>query len=269
MNSSMKYFEVKPQLILSGIIKCFWYLEKDYRITPNDREIVLPDACIDFVFHAGGEKIFTEKEGKLIRQPSAFAIGQQNQAVVFTSKGKTSLIGVRFYAYGAYPILQVPIHELTDQIIELGGLFTPLPQLGDFHSPLEIIRNLEQVLTHLFLKNNVDFARIQAATNLLFLRNGLMDIAELARYTNLSIRSLERGFKITTGHSPKTLARVIRFNRIKDNLILDPGLNLTDLAHRYGFFDQAHFIHDFKKFTDKTPSSFSESVVNREIYFYK
>jgi AraC-like DNA-binding protein len=72
----------------------------------------------------------------------------------------------------------------------------------------------------------------------------------------LSIRQLQRQFDETTGVSPKTLARTIRFEAIRERLMFDPNANLTELAYEFGYTDQAHFIKDFRAFTDKTPSEF-------------
>jgi len=269
----MKYFEIKPNPILADIVKCFWFLEKDYSLGSTVNETVFPDGCIDFVFQSNGDDLRIDLNGRLVRQPSSFIIGQQNQAVLFTSSGTTSMVGIRFYAYGAYPILQLPIHELTNQIVDLKDILgkptISLSEKANTLSPLETIRELEGFLIQQLTQGKTDTARIQSATHLLFQQRGATDIAELARYTNLSVRTLERGFQETVGYSPKALARVIRFNRVKDALILDPSLNFTDLSHRAGFFDQAHFIHDFKQFSGKTPSSFAEAVTKREIYFYK
>jgi len=269
----MKYFEVKPNPVLADIVKCFWFLEKDYSVGSAVNETVFPDGCIDFVFQSTGEDLRIDLNGRLIRQPASFIIGQQNQAVTFTSAGTTSMVGIRFYAYGAYPILQLPISELTNQIIDLrdvlGKPTINLSEKANTLSPLETIRELENFLIKQLTYNKLNTIRIQSATHLLFQQSGATDIAELARYTNLSVRSLERGFQETVGYSPKALARVIRFNRVKDALILDPSLNFTDLTHQAGFFDQAHFIHDFKQFAGKTPSAFAEAVTKREIYFYK
>jgi len=269
----MKYFEIKPNPILANIVKCFWFLEKDYSAGSTVNETVFPDGCIDFIFQSGGDDLRIDLNGRLIRQPSSFIIGQQNQTVVFTSTGTTSMIGVRFYAYGAYPILQLPISQLTNQIVDLrdvlGKPTISLSEKANALSPLDTIRELENFLIKQLTDSKPDTKRIQSATHLLFQQSGGTDIAELARYTNLSIRSLERGFQEAIGYSPKALARVIRFNRIKDAIIIDPSLNFTDLSHQAGFFDQAHFIHDFKQFSGKTPSAFAEAVTKREIYFYK
>src|SRR5262249_16466116 len=99
-----------------------------------------------------------------------------------------------------------------------------------------------------------------AAANLLYHSKGQFRVAELADRCQMSARQLERQFDEATGVSPKTLARTIRFESIRSRLMFEPDANLTDLAYEFGYADQAHFIHDFKAFTNKTPSEFGAEM---------
>lgn len=269
----MKYFEVKPHSILANFVKCFWYLEKDYCVSNSPIETVLPDGCVDFIFHAGDVRLQLITGEQIIHQPLSFMIGQQKYPLAFTSTGKTIILGIRFYAYGAYPYLRLPLREVANRTTDLETLFgrrvLELAERASRLSPLTAFRELESFLISRLPAEQDHVLEIKSATRLLFQQKGATDIAELAHYSNLSIRTLERKFEEMVGFSPKTFARIVRFDYIKDELMLNPGLSLTNLAYRYGYFDQAHFIQDFKQFTGKTPSAFLELVTNRQIYFYK
>lgn len=78
----------------------------------------------------------------------------------------------------------------------------------------------------------------------------------LASQNALSASQFERRFKFLTGVTPKTMARLIRFESIRNMLIINPLRRATDLAQDFGYTDQAHFIHDFKAFATLTPSEF-------------
>src|SRR5262249_19763083 len=84
----------------------------------------------------------------------------------------------------------------------------------------------------------------------------------------MSARQLERQFDDATGVSPKTLARTIRFESIRSRLMFEPNANLTDLAYEFGYADQAHFIHDFKAFTNKMPSEFAAEMQKLQEIFH-
>ncbi|MDI5986573.1 helix-turn-helix transcriptional regulator [Halomonas sp. M4R5S39] len=89
-------------------------------------------------------------------------------------------------------------------------------------------------------------------------------IAALADELPIGQRRLERLFKHHVGLSPKRYARLLRIARSRE-LIKRGGaaVSLTDTAHEAGYFDQAHFIHDFKAVTGVTPGGYLDHVRRR------
>src|SRR5262245_13052130 len=85
-------------------------------------------------------------------------------------------------------------------------------------------------------------------------------ISELADYCEVSVRQLERGFRHVIGTSPKVFARILRFQQAQRRLMFDPEADLTSLAYECGYFDQAHFIKDFKAFAGQTPTEYAQQM---------
>jgi AraC-like DNA-binding protein len=83
-----------------------------------------------------------------------------------------------------------------------------------------------------------------------------LTIDQLAVQQSTSRRQLERRFANTVGLSPKQLAKIIRLQHTLKNLEQKQFNNLASLAVENGYFDQAHFIKDFKEFTGITPKQF-------------
>lgn len=81
-------------------------------------------------------------------------------------------------------------------------------------------------------------------------------------FSDLSIgqRRVEQRFRHEIGISPKLLQRTFRINRVLKKMIAQTNASLTSLAYEFGYFDQSHFIYDFKKFTGCTPSRFLKSI---------
>jgi len=102
--------------------------------------------------------------------------------------------------------------------------------------------------------------KVQAAAKLLYQTKGQARIHEVADACGLSVRQLQRQFDQQTRVAPKTLARTIRFEAVRERLMHEPDANLTDLAYELGYADQAHFIKDFKALTGKTPGEFAASM---------
>jgi AraC-like DNA-binding protein len=102
---------------------------------------------------------------------------------------------------------------------------------------------------------------------MLYLQKGQFRAAELAERCNLSSRQLQRQFQDVVGVSAKTLARSIRFEEVRKQLVLDPDQSLTALAYEHGYADQAHLIHEFKEFADRTPGEFAREMRSIQAFF--
>src|SRR5262249_59260646 len=119
---------------------------------------------------------------------------------------------------------------------------------------------LEELLIHQALVRTYDLKLIQTAAKLLHRTKGEYRIAELAEYCQVSVRQLERGFRHVIGTSPKVFARTLRFQEAQRRLMFDPDADLSSLTYQCGYFDQAHFIKDFKAFAGKTPTEYADQM---------
>lgn len=83
-------------------------------------------------------------------------------------------------------------------------------------------------------------------------------VEELARYIGLSQSALERRFRRAVGISPKKFSSILRLQRAVQ--LRARGADLTAVAHGAGYFDQSHFINDFRRVTGSSPEAFFERV---------
>jgi AraC-like DNA-binding protein len=99
-------------------------------------------------------------------------------------------------------------------------------------------------------------------------KQGQVSITDLSHHLNVSPRQLERIFKDYAGFSPKTYSRILRFQAATGSYG-DADKSLTDIALDCGYYDQAHFIHDFRQFSGYTPSEYfkgrPEGIEYREV----
>jgi len=249
-------------------------MEKDYSSSYLSSETILPDGCVDFVLQANDSNLFLQRDGESIHLANNFLVGLQKIPVQLFSKSKSITYGIRFFAYGVYPFLKIPLNEVQESAqVELNGLFgNELSEITEKAQVLPIrgvFKEFERFLLSRLSTFKREIQTVEAATQVLFQTRGLADISKLALAMNLSTRSLERKFDEAVGMSPKSLARVIRFDHIKNELILKPQTSLTALPFQFGYFDQAHFIHDFKQFSGETPSIFKQEVLSQHIRFNK
>jgi len=102
-----------------------------------------------------------------------------------------------------------------------------------------------------------------------YLWSDTLALSQLPEQVHFTLRTLQRKFAQVIGLSPKRFTRIARFNALKNRLILAPEQNLTEVAHDFQYFDQAHFIRDFRQIMGQTPSVFVEHVKAGDIRFYR
>jgi AraC-like DNA-binding protein len=140
---------------------------------------------------------------------------------------------------------------------DIAARIEPRVRTGDYAAAVAIVQDH---LIEKLLVATVEQETIRGAAQMLHIRKGQLRITELAESCNLSPRQLQREFRDSIGFSPKALARVIRHEEIRKRLMFEPGQSLTDLAHEFGYSDQAHFIRDFKELTGRTPGEFAREM---------
>ncbi len=96
---------------------------------------------------------------------------------------------------------------------------------------------------------------INRAIHSIFSTNGMISVSELCGVSGMSERQLQRTFKKYIGLPPKLYARIIRFSRIF-HVVQQKKLNGSELGLEAGFYDQSHFIRNFKAFTGEEPSQY-------------
>ena len=254
-----KYQEFIPHVALQDSVKRFWILEKEY--TPDDDvEVVIPDPCVELIFNFG--TAYSEIGSLAVRQlPNICLVGVLSRPLKLRATGTVKIAAVRFFAWGALSLFKNTVGLNSTAEADLDPLWRQLVERvaanirsGGYEKAVE---EIEDFLIGMRLNALFGPEQVKAAARLLYRSKGQFRVAELADYCNLSVRQLQRQFDETTGVSPKTLGRIIRFEAIRNRLMCDPNSNLTDLAYEFGYTDQAHFIKDFKTFTDRTPGEYA------------
>jgi AraC-like DNA-binding protein len=224
------------------------------------RDKILPDGCMELIFHYGD--LFRQyREENVETQPRSFVYGQITQFIEIGPTGKTGVIAVRFYPNGAEPFLQIPMNELTNRAISIFDLFgrqgleleERIVTAAGNGQRILILQNF--LIDRLRTYNRCDFVIADSIKRMLQLQ-GKVNVESLSRRFNISARHLERKFVSTVGLNPKLLSRIIRFQNIFKLLQNGQIDSLTALAHESGYYDQAHFIRDFKHFSGINPKMF-------------
>lgn len=261
MSSAIIYKEFEPHPILREFIKCFWILERTYD-NAHPTEEVMPDSYVEVIFNFG-KPYFLEKAGDRTELPFAFIIGLLKQSLPLHAHGKVQLIVARFYPWAvpAFFDRHVKQNINTDFSFHLSEDFRKAAGECFREGAHEKAAGLlEKLFLERFIHKYFDRSTVNAAAQIIYQKKGDCKIEDLAELLPTSLRTLQRNFHNQLGISPKSYVGNVRFDQIKKKIAKEPDLNLTELAYEFGYFDQAHFIKDFKNYCHMTPSEFAGKI---------
>jgi len=250
----------EPHKNLIDFVQCYWTIESLKEDTPLINTIV-PDGTMKMIFHYGDLYWHHPPNGQRFLQPRCFLIGQLTRPYIVEPKGNTGSFVVRFHPHGFLPFTTIPIKEMENTPVALDRLFgedgTALEQkILRAKKTEERITFIETFLLDRLNSKEVTDRIVQSTIETITTANGQLSVEELSQKSNLNRRQLSRKFSSDIGLSPKQLSKTIRLQATLKMLLNNDGTSLTDLAYENEFYDQAHFIKEFKAFTGLTPKEF-------------
>lgn len=237
------YQEIKPNPRLAQDIASYWISTNPSQ--QSTLKSIVPDGCTDIIL----------TYSSIGDEPKISVVGQMTKYLEVTLCPNELYIGIRFNPGLLYPFLNAPFHELTDNIVELSlikaSLAHRLKQAGQANYK---IREIEKQLLCAKQETKSVNTVIHYACQQILATGGAILVRNLATELGISERYLQKEFKKIVGVSPKTLSRIVRFNQLKKNMKKTNSKETLNLALGLGYYDQAHFINEFKAFTGQTPS---------------
>lgn len=253
----MNYQIYPPCKALSGIVKNFWTFEGIASKTSPFTLRTMASGFPELIFHYKG--IFSEvnSDNNISASFTAGIHGQTNKYRDFIVFEDFGMIGVHLFPFVVKPLFQISSAELVDELPEL--TFSKKWKQTAIESKISQSKNNEErisilskyITSCLTEKPNPLIAH---SVNKIIETKGNIDINTLSRDSFYSHRQFERIFKEATGFTAKHFSRLIRFNQvIQGNHI---GKSLTEVAFDFGYYDQSHFINEFKEFSGFNPKKF-------------
>jgi AraC-like DNA-binding protein len=261
----MRYDERPAGPFLQSLVDRFWVLETSSS-DPSMVQPVLPDGHVEVMAHVGAPFAELRADDREHTQARVLIGAQMTESARLVTRPGAFVVGARLRPHAAALLTGVPQHLLTGKIHELASVDRALAlrvnqHLSGRHDPLNLMDAFEQILAAAFA-TRIDAATLCPSASLVRAVtmatrvHGLVRVDDLATTAGVSARQLERQFAIHVGLSPKRFLRVLRFQRVLAALREPTGTsNWADVAAQHGFYDQAHFINDFKAFTGETPGA--------------
>lgn len=257
----MNYQTYQPHTDLEPLVSCYWTLEVP-AVNDAERQRIIPDGCIEMAFILGDDIKRYTTQGEFILQPRAMVLGQTIEPFYIEPTGYVNTFAIRFYPYGFANFVSTPIRDLANKETPIELLFGA-NTANELEQKIILARNSKhriEIIENFLLKKLHDKTTIdnivKKTVDALLTSNGTESITTILKGDLSKRRQLERNFKKQIGVSPKQLGKVIRLQTALKMLLNKKMDNLTNIAYESEYFDQAHFIKDFKEFTGINPKEF-------------
>jgi len=252
------YFPKPP---LSNVVEFFWFAEYDDP-PPHALERILPTGTVELIINLHDDliRLFDHPDADLAQDfRSSCLCGPRSEFFEVDMSRPISLLGVHFKSGGAFPFFQLPAAELLNAHITLDTLWGMHAEIlrerllaapdvkMKFHTLEQAL--IRQAIRPLSLHPAVDFMLQE-------FQRGSHKIATVTDQIGLSPQWLSRIFQEEVGLTPKLFHRVQRFWQVLSLLDKSQEVDWATLALDCGYFDQAHFIHDFRAFAGLSPTTY-------------
>lgn len=258
---SVQFQEIAPSEILQPYIENYWQAKFNPISTQTLSFKVIPRGVVELVLHLSDFHCDLEINNEWSQSPDHTLIGLWTEAYEVRFQKKVEVMGIRFKPDGFYALFGIPAAEFNhcaaDMENVLGRAFRDYAnRLREADSIQEQLKQTEDFLVKMLQKNHQALPYLQFAAELIRNESSEISVDQLSQKVFISPRQLEREFKNVIGISPKTYIRIARLHQAQKLIRQRQFSNLAQLSYQCGYFDQSHFIRDFKKIAGVAPTAF-------------
>jgi methylphosphotriester-DNA--protein-cysteine methyltransferase len=256
----MFYDTIAPPAALAPFVDCIWVLAAPASDGVPEPEIVLPDGKTELIVHFGDD--FSIREGETYqRQARVLMSGQLTERIVLRPTGSIGVVSIRFKAAGAARFFDLAYDELVDRVVDFAALQPEFARatherIAQCEKHADRLAAMVSVLEERLTEESQEDIFVRQACQYITQSDGACSVQELVKLIGFSERQLERKFRKQVGITPKTLSRIMRFQKFLAMARTSTSLTLADAALACGYFDQSHFIRDFTRFSGVSPTTY-------------
>ncbi|MFT3827113.1 MAG: helix-turn-helix transcriptional regulator [Chitinophagaceae bacterium] len=253
----MIYYTIPAPPSLAGYIRFFWVLEGNASGEMPYVHRSMADGCAELLFHYKG--VFDELLPQGGRKASFISgiSAPSRQFRRFIIDRPFAMFGAWLYPFAITRLFNIPVAAISNTMPDLHSLLGQEGRELEEQMMLAADNTIRVQLLTAFLEKKLHTGTVKqpaifSSISYLLQTRGQVSVNELAGRSFLSIRQFERNFKQFAGFSPKLYTRIIRFQAAMQQYG-NRRTSLTDIAYQCGYYDQSHFIHDFKEFSGHHP----------------
>ena len=238
-----------PSHELGFFVEHYWIVNWDLRDREPYLSENLPHPCVHLVVEESGARVF----------------GVQSEKFSYLLEGKGKVFGVKFRPGAFYPFLKSPVCRLTDGSIDIRDVFGVEGEaleeaIHSLEDEAEMIELAETFIRERLPERDENVVTINRVVDLIAADREITKVDDLVSRLNLSKRTLQRIFSRYVGVGPKWVIRRYRLHEAADRLADGEVVDWPDMALDLGYFDQAHFIKDFKAIVGVSPAEYVRNI---------
>jgi AraC-like DNA-binding protein len=245
-DASVVYLEHLPDISLRPYIYCYWELKTVKPLNEQFSYSVVADGCIDIFFDLNNPE-------------ESFVMGFCKKYTEFPMENVFHFVGIRFFPSMFTQLFKVSAADLSNRVEELHRVApSSYKFIAENFNRTQRAEAITALLDKYFnehitkIETDID-PRFYNALALILKNRGVIDI-ETDLNTGISPRQLRRLFEYYVGCSSKAFSKVVRFQSILNAKPSTESLKKNKLFFDSGYYDQSHFIKEFKNFYGVTPS---------------
>jgi len=257
----MFYKKYTPHPRLCPFVECYYIWEID----ASNKQLCIesPPAAFSSIVINYGETYQTStiNNQSKITAPQYFITGQSTTRFQLYLQNSIRCAGIVFKPAGLNSLFQIPMSEFVDERVDLDAVLPgqiPLlaEQIAEATGPGHRKQLMEQFLLRQVQKKDIQPNFLDWAANAIVSSKGTISMDNLMENVFMSNRQFQRQFLKKVGVSPKYYARIRRIGTLCNELVHSESVDWPQLFYAYGFYDQAHFIRDFKNFMGTSPEKY-------------
>lgn len=259
MTPKQPFFVTSSRSYEKFILNRFGIVHFYHCFTGIEPRYAIPDGCVDMVFCCNPKHPYAEICGTVLSPQ------------IVLSESNTSYFGVRFLpgynpVFGSADIMSHLVnHRIPlDDLIQDRRMLEEICSATDFRQQIRVFMRSYMSIYRRACSQEHQNLLVLHSSNLMIRSAGSISIEQLAEDTGYTTRYIDKCFRNETGLSPKQLAKIVRFQSAISALNQNQhiGRSLTEIAADLGYFDQSHFVHDFKAYTGLTPKKYQIMLRN-------
>lgn len=273
----MKSKVYKPHPALQDLVNCISIYGVDFTQNQSLTNIYrfVPAYQRYIIFYLEDPiKVLKPGQDEFVTKATCVTIGPQDQAVTLDMGNRHLALCIAFQPGGLHRLLKVPMSEMYEQDFDT-RLLLGNSEIAELTERLKAADDWDHMINivEFYLLKKVSKLKpllpVDQAMEALVSASGNVSIEQLASLACLSVRQFERKCTERLGMPPKQYARLIRFCKAYQLKELAPEKTWTEIAYHSGYYDQMHFIRDFKKFAGITPSFIDGEELQTTIRLHK